>query len=101
MSNQETITNEGRRQESVTLKEAAGEYINELVLNNTKMTTVAVYQRSLQLAVNFFGADRKLESITLPHVGKFFASAALRSTRIMDAPKRKRPSGKTGECFAR
>ncbi len=73
MSNQEPITTEGK-----TLKEAAEAYIDELVVTNAaKMSTVNVYQRSLQLAVNFFGADRKLDSILLPQTGKYFASKAL------------------------
>ena len=87
MSNQESIPSEGKTPGSVTLKQAAEEYINHMVLSNAKMTSVNVYQRALQIAVDFFGADRKLESISLLQVGKFYASDNVNKHPDNEKPK--------------
>jgi hypothetical protein len=63
--------------ETVTLEKATNAYLEHLAASGTKPSTVAVYQRSLQLAANFFGADRKLDSILLTQTGKYFACDAL------------------------
>ncbi len=72
MSNQETTNPEAK-----TLKEVAEDYIDSLVFTETKASTIKVYLRAIQLAVDYFGAQRPVDSITLPLVGKFFASHKL------------------------
>ncbi len=87
MSNQASTTTEGKTPGSVTFKKAVDAYLESLAADGTKPSTLAVYERTLQLAVNFFGADRKLESITLPQVGKYFASDALNKHSHNGKPK--------------
>ncbi len=64
--------------EPVTLKSVAEAYIDHLTLGGqTKASTVTVYQAALQLAVNHFGADRRIDSILVPHTAKYFSSQAV------------------------
>jgi len=77
MSNQAPTTTEGKTPGSVTLKEAIEAYLESLAASGTKPTTAQVYGKALDLAIQHFGADRKLDSILLPQVGKYFASDAL------------------------
>jgi hypothetical protein len=67
MSNQETIT----------LKNAIDAYLAHLAENEAKETTIKVYKRVLDLALNHFGAEKKLTAIMVPHAGKFFKSQAV------------------------
>ncbi len=60
--------------EPVTIKSVAEAYIDHLTLGKTKPSTIRVYDKSLQLALAYFGADRRIDSILVPHVGKFFSS---------------------------
>jgi site-specific recombinase XerD len=93
MSNQASTTTEGKTPESVTpgsvtLKEATEAYLEHLAGGGgAKPTTITVYQRALQLAVDFFGADRKLDSILLAQVGKYFVSDALNKHSHNGKPK--------------
>ena len=59
---------------TITLKAAADAYLEHLGKNGTKETTVKVYRRSLDLAITHFKGNRKLSTITPPHVGGYFAS---------------------------
>ena len=70
MSNQEPITTEGK-----TLKEAAEAYLEHLASGGgVKPSTIQVYGKALDLAIQHFGGERKLNSILVPHVGRFYAS---------------------------
>jgi transaldolase len=69
MSNQEATPTEGK-----TLKEATEAYLESLAAGGTKPSTVQVYGKSLDLAIQHFGEERKLNSILVPHVGRFYAS---------------------------
>ena len=63
--------------ESKTLKEVAEDYIDSLLFSKTKASTIKVYHKALDLAVAHFGEQRKIDSIMVPHVGKFYASKAV------------------------
>jgi hypothetical protein len=60
--------------QEITLKQAAEAYLEALAAGGSKTTTVTVYRRSLELALTHFGEERKLNTLLVPHVGKFFAS---------------------------
>jgi len=60
--------------QEITLKQAAEAYLESLAGGGTKPSTVNVYARSLDLALTHFGEERKVNSILVPHVGKFYAS---------------------------
>ena len=60
-----------------TLKEVAEDYIDALVFTETKASTIKVYRKALDLALAHFGENRKISSIMVPHVGKFYASKEL------------------------
>jgi hypothetical protein len=64
MSNQETIT----------LKNTVDAYLEHLEKNGTKASTIGVYKRALDLAVAYFGEDKKLTGIMVPHAAKFLES---------------------------
>ena len=63
--------------QETTLKQAAEAYLESLAAGGTKASTVNVYRRSLDLAIAHFGEERKVNSILVPHVGKFYASEAV------------------------
>ncbi|BBO77761.1 hypothetical protein DSCW_51780 [Desulfosarcina widdelii] len=60
-----------------TLHEAAEAYIEHLRSQGKTERTLYTYNKDLQQIEAFFGAERKLTSILVPHVGKFFKSDAL------------------------
>ncbi len=60
--------------ETITLKNAVDAYLVHLADSGTKENTVNVYRRVLDLAIAHFGEEKKLTSIMVPHVGKFFSS---------------------------
>jgi hypothetical protein len=59
---------------SVTLKAATDAYLEHLATGDTKPSSILVYRKVLDLAINHFGEDRKLDAILLPQVGRFYAS---------------------------
>jgi hypothetical protein len=62
--------------ELVTIKSVAEAYIDHLTIGGqTKKSTTTVYSNALHLAVTYFGADRRIDSILVPHTAKFFNSA--------------------------
>ncbi len=63
--------------ESKILREVAEDYIDSLVFTQAKSSTIKIYLRAVQIAVDYFGAQRPVESITLPQVGKFFCSPVI------------------------
>ena len=63
--------------QEVTLKAAADAYLEHLAASGTKPSTVQVYRKALDLAIQHFGEERKLGSILVPHVGKFYSSEAV------------------------
>ncbi len=77
MSKQKPITQETG--EAKILREVAEDYIDSLVFTETKASTIKVYLKSIQLAVDYFGAQRQVDAITLLQVGKFFNSPALKN----------------------
>ena len=60
--------------ESKTLKEVAEDYIDSLLFSKAKASSIKVYHKALDLAVAHFGEQRKIDSIMVPHVGKYYAS---------------------------
>lgn len=60
-----------------TLQETAAAYIDHLRDAGKKERTLYTYRKDLDLIENYFGADKKLEDIRLPLVGKFYKSNAL------------------------
>jgi hypothetical protein len=69
MSNQEATTTEGK-----TLKEVTEAYLECLAAGKTKPSTIQVYRKALDLAIQHFGEERRLDSILVPHVGKYYSS---------------------------
>ncbi len=63
--------------QETTLKQTAEAYLEHLAAGGTKPSTLKIYRKSLDLAVTHFGGERKLNSILVPHVGKFYASTAV------------------------
>ena len=63
--------------EPVTIKGVAEAYLAHLAASGTKAGTVAVYGKVLDLALAHFGNERRIDSISLPQVGKFYASDTL------------------------
>ncbi len=61
------------------LREVAEDYIDSLVFTEAKASTISVYLKCIQLAVTYFVAQRPVNSITLPQVGKFYASEAVKT----------------------
>ncbi len=59
------------------LKGAVEMYLEYLKERGKKPGTIASYGKDFDLAIEFFGEDRKLDSILLGHVGKFFKSDLL------------------------
>ena len=74
MSEQKPTTQEATASEAKTLKEVAEDYIDALVFTETKASTIKVYRKALDLAIEHFGEQRKIDSIMVTHVGKFYAS---------------------------
>ena len=77
MSEQKQANQEAAVSESKILREVAEDYIDSLVFTDAKASTVGVYLKCIQLAVDYFGAQRPVASITLAQVGKFFSSEKL------------------------
>ncbi len=56
------------------LKEAVEMYLDYLKEIGKKPGTIASYGKDFDLAIEFFGEDRKIDSISICHIGKLFKS---------------------------
>jgi hypothetical protein len=61
-------------QQTITLNYAVESYLNHLGDLNKKEATIGVYRRSLDIALLYFGTEKDITGIMLPHAGKFFNS---------------------------
>ena len=75
---------------SETLHEAAKAYIEHLRTQGKMERTLYTYGKDFEQIETFFGAERKLTSILVPHVGKFFKSDAL--LKLPSGKKRAKPT---------
>jgi len=60
-----------------TLHQAALAYLEHLRTQGKKERTLYTYGKDFEQIEAFFGAERKLSAVLIPHVGKFFKSDAL------------------------
>lgn len=60
-----------------TLGQAMAEYLEYLKADGKSERTIYTYGQDAKQITSFFGAERKLSAILVPHVGKFFKSDAL------------------------
>ena len=63
--------------QDMTLHDALQEYLGALKENGKSERTLYTYGRDLEQVETFFGADKKLGSILVPHVSAFLKSDAL------------------------
>ena len=73
-----------------TLHEAAQAYIEHLRAEGKAERTLYTYGKDFEQIKAFFGAERKLSSILVPHVGKFFKSDAL--LKLASGKERAKPT---------
>ncbi|BBO89855.1 hypothetical protein [Desulfosarcina ovata] len=72
------------------LHEAAKAYIEHLRTQGKTERTLYTYGKDFEQIEAFFGAERKLTSILVPHVGKFFKSDAL--LKLQNGKERAKPT---------
>jgi hypothetical protein len=75
---------------SETLHEAAKAYIEHLRTQGKTERTLYTYGKDFEQIEAFFGTERKLTSILVPHVGKFFKSDAL--LKLSSGKERAKPT---------
>ena len=75
---------------SETLHEAAKAYIEHLRTQGKTERTLYTYGKDFEQIEAFFGPERKLTSILVPHVGKFFKSDAL--LKLSSGKERAKPT---------
>lgn len=73
-----------------TLHEAAKAYIEHLRTQGKTERTLYTYGKDFEQIEAFFGSERKLTSILVPHVGKFFKSDAL--LKLQNGKERAKPT---------
>jgi len=73
-----------------TLHEAAQAFLEHLREEGKKERSLYTYARDLMQIEAFFGPDRKLGAILVPHVGKFLKSGEL--LRLPNGKERARPT---------
>lgn len=73
-----------------TLHEAAQAYLEHLRAQGKKDRTLYTYGKDFEQMEAFFGADRKLNTILPPHVGKFLKSDQL--LRLPSGAERAKPT---------
>ena len=61
----------------MTLGQAMVEYLEQLKTDGKSERTIYTYTQDAKQITGFFGTDRKLSAILVPHVGKFLKSDAL------------------------
>ncbi len=62
------------KKQAPTIKEAVEMYLDYLKKMGKKPGTVASYGKDFDLAIEFFGEDKKIDSIAVCNVGKLFKS---------------------------
>jgi site-specific recombinase XerD len=62
---------------NLSLQEATQQYLKYLRTQGKSERTLYTYGKDLEQITAFFGPERKISSILLPHVGKFFKSDEL------------------------
>ncbi len=62
------------KKQTPSLKEAVGTYLEYLKEMGKKPGTIASYGRDFDLAIEFFGEDKTIDSIAVCNIGKFFKS---------------------------
>lgn len=60
-----------------TLGQAMADYLEHLKTKGKSERTLYTYGQDAKQIIGFFGAERKLSAILVPHVGKFLKSDAL------------------------
>ena len=60
-----------------TLREAMNEYLEHLRTEGKSERTLYTYDRDVQQIIGFFGTEKKLSAVLIPHVSKFLTSDAL------------------------
>jgi site-specific recombinase XerD len=73
-----------------TLHQATQAYLKHLKNQGKKEATLFTYGKDLEQIETFFGADRKLNGIRIPQVGKFMKSDAL--LKLPSGKKRAKPT---------
>ena len=73
-----------------TLGQAMAEYLEHLKDEGKSERTLYTYTRNTEQIISFFGADRRLSGILVPHVGKFLKSDAL--LRLPNGNERAEPT---------
>ncbi|MHB1001958.1 MAG: site-specific integrase [Armatimonadota bacterium] len=61
----------------ITLHDAATEYLEHLKSEGKSPRTIYTYHKDIDQIEAYFGPDKKLQSILIPHVSKFLKSDAL------------------------
>jgi hypothetical protein len=61
--------------QGITLKDAVAAYLKHLGNSGAKESTTRIYAKSLDLALAYFGEEKPLTSILVPHVSKFYNSS--------------------------
>jgi hypothetical protein len=82
-----------------TLSSAITEYMEHLKAEGKADRTIYTYKRDAEQIISFFGPDRKLSGILVPHVGKFLKSDAL--TKLPSGRGRAEPTIKKTIRFFR
>lgn len=63
--------------DSLTLVEAAQHYLEHLEQQGKNKRTIDTYHRDLAQVQDFFGAERPIQTLSLPLIGRFLKSDAL------------------------
>ena len=81
--------------QTITIKEAAEQYLAHLSEAGKNERTIYTYSRDLDLAIEHFGEDRNVAKILPVHVAKFFKSdlvtKLIREPKKEGQPRRERP----------
>lgn len=75
-----------------TLHDAAQEYLEHLKSQGKSERTIYTYSKDLEQVESYFGPDRKLSSILIPHVSGFMKSDAL--LKLPNGKERSEPTVK-------
>ena len=62
---------------NITLKEASEEFLNKLKTEEKSERTVYTYGKDLEQIMAFFGENKEINKILIPHAGKFLKSDEL------------------------
>lgn len=76
----------------ITLRDAAGEYLEHLKSEGKSPRTLYTYRRDLDQVEAYFKPEKKLSAIMIPHVSGFLKSDAL--LKLPDGKERSEPTVK-------